>query len=131
MQLFGVPMDMLPDVARRAATSVREHGDIGVDSIGIAGDQQAALFGQGCVTRGMGKNTYGTGAFTLNTGTERLAARRPAHTIACDADNIGSRDLHSGRRGPGCATDSASKGKRYRRWLARSSRRAACTSFPR
>jgi glycerol kinase len=54
---------------------------------GIAGDQQAALFGQGCVAPGTAKNTYGTGAFLLlNTGTRRA---RSTHglltTLACDA----------------------------------------------
>ena len=43
---------------------------------GIAGDQQAALFGQGCFGRGMAKNTYGTGCFMLmNTGTQPVASR--------------------------------------------------------
>jgi glycerol kinase len=43
---------------------------------GIAGDQQAALFGQACVKPGMVKNTYGTGCFMLmNTGTKRIASR--------------------------------------------------------
>jgi glycerol kinase len=89
-ELFGVPMEMLPDVRPSS-------GDFGVSSsailgaeipiLGIAGDQQAALFGQGCVTRGTGKNTYGTGAFLLlNAGTERPAARNGLlTTIACDA----------------------------------------------
>src|SRR5205823_4132544 len=54
---------------------------------GIAGDQQAALFGQGCFTPGTAKNTYGTGAFLLlNTGTERVRSTRGLlTTIACDA----------------------------------------------
>ena len=89
-ELFGVPMEMLPDVRPSS-------GDFGVSNttilgaeipiLGIAGDQQAALFGQGCVTRGTGKNTYGTGAFLLlNTGTERPSARDGLlTTIACDA----------------------------------------------
>src|SRR5919205_191195 len=43
---------------------------------GIAGDQQAALFGQACTKPGMAKNTYGTGCFMLmNTGTKRIASR--------------------------------------------------------
>jgi glycerol kinase len=88
--LFGVPMEMLPDVRPSS-------GDFGVSTsailgaeipiLGIAGDQQAALFGQGCVSRGTGKNTYGTGAFLLlNTGSERPAARNGLlTTIGCDA----------------------------------------------
>ena len=88
--LFGVPRAMLPAVRP-------SRGDFGVASarhfgaplpiLGVAGDQQAALFGQGCVAPGQAKNTYGTGAFMLmNTGT-----RRPEPgdglltTLACDA----------------------------------------------
>jgi glycerol kinase len=53
---------------------------------GIAGDQQAALFGQGCWTRGTSKQTYGTGAFLLlNTGPQRPAAAPGLlTTLACD-----------------------------------------------
>jgi glycerol kinase len=52
---------------------------------GVAGDQQAALFGQGCVRAGLAKNTYGTGAFLLlNTGTERVASQHGLlTTVAC------------------------------------------------
>src|SRR5690606_37538031 len=52
---------------------------------GVAGDQQAALFGQGCVRPGMAKNTYGTGAFLLlQTGSERVASERGLlTTVAC------------------------------------------------
>ncbi len=54
---------------------------------GIAGDQQAALFGQGCTRPGMAKNTYGTGCFLLlHTGDEPVASRNGLlTTIACDA----------------------------------------------
>ena len=53
---------------------------------GIAGDQQAALFGQGCWRSGQAKNTYGTGAFLLlHTGSHRIASERGLlTTIACD-----------------------------------------------
>ncbi|HEY1848875.1 MAG TPA: glycerol kinase GlpK, partial [Opitutaceae bacterium] len=56
----------------------------GVPIAGIAGDQQAALFGQGCFRAGMAKNTYGTGCFMLmNTGTRPVASRnRLLSTIA-------------------------------------------------
>jgi glycerol kinase len=89
--LFGVPMDLLPEVRRSS-------GDFGVARAdflgaevpirGIAGDQQAALFGQACFDRGSSKNTYGTGAFLLlNAGHERpTSARGILTTIACDAD---------------------------------------------
>jgi len=50
-------------------------GTQGIPIAGIAGDQQAALFGQACYRRGMAKNTYGTGSFVLmNTGTEAVAS---------------------------------------------------------
>jgi glycerol kinase len=54
---------------------------------GIAGDQQAALFGQGCVEPGMAKNTYGTGCFLLmNTGDRPVESRHGLlTTVACDA----------------------------------------------
>jgi glycerol kinase len=89
-ELFGVPMEMLPEVRPSSGDFGLASGSmLGVDVpiLGIAGDQQAALFGQGCVTRGSGKNTYGTGAFLLlNTGAERPVARDGLlTTIACDA----------------------------------------------
>ena len=88
--LFGVPMSMLPDVRRSSGDFGVARGDLlGVDAPirGVAGDQQAALFGQGCWTRGTGKNTYGTGAFLLlNAGTERpTAGSGLLTTMACDA----------------------------------------------
>jgi glycerol kinase len=54
---------------------------------GVAGDQQAALFGQGCVETGMAKNTYGTGAFLLlHTGDRAVASQHGLlTTIACDS----------------------------------------------
>jgi glycerol kinase len=88
--LFGVPMEMLPEVRSSSGdfgTSTSAILGAEIPILGIAGDQQAALFGQGCVTRGTGKNTYGTGAFLLlNTGAERPATRGGLlTTIACDA----------------------------------------------
>ena len=88
--LFGVPMSMLPAVRRSSGEFGIARGDLlGVDApiLGIAGDQQAALFGQGCWARGTGKNTYGTGAFLLlNAGAARpSAAGGLLTTIACDA----------------------------------------------
>ncbi|HCL00746.1 MAG TPA: glycerol kinase [Candidatus Marinimicrobia bacterium] len=71
-KLIGVPLTMLPEVKR----SMDDYGTVesikciqGVPILGVAGDQQAALFGQGCITRGSVKNTYGTGCFAMmNTG---------------------------------------------------------------
>ena len=88
--LFGVPGEMLPEVRRSSGDfGVARRDVLGVDApiLGIAGDQQAALFGQGCWTRGAGKNTYGTGAFLLlNAGEKRpRASEGLLTTIACDA----------------------------------------------
>jgi glycerol kinase len=69
LELFGVPAHALPEV--RASAGVLGitrpealHGHA-VPVAGVAGDQQAALFGQACIDPGMGKNTYGTGSFVL------------------------------------------------------------------
>jgi glycerol kinase len=69
LELFGVPERALPRVVASAGELARTrpacmHGHA-VPVAGIAGDQQAALFGQACVDPGMGKNTYGTGSFVL------------------------------------------------------------------
>lgn len=88
--LFGVPSAMLPEVRRSSGDFGIARGELlGVDApiLGVAGDQQAALFGQGCWTRGAGKNTYGTGAFLLlNAGVDRpTAGSGLLTTMACDA----------------------------------------------
>lgn len=72
LALFGVPRSMLPEVRSSSEvygeTSTR-YTECTIPIAGIAGDQQAALFGQLCTERGMLKNTYGTGCFLLmNTG---------------------------------------------------------------
>jgi len=72
-QLFGVPRRALPAVRPscgrfgvvRGALGARETALSGVPVSGVAGDQQAALFGQACVSPGMAKVTYGTGSFVL------------------------------------------------------------------
>lgn len=73
LQLFNVPRSMLPNV--RSSGEVYGFANVGdaiVPIAGIAGDQQAALFGQGCFEQGEGKNTYGTGCFLLmNAGEAR------------------------------------------------------------
>src|SRR5439155_9219832 len=62
-----------------------EHLGAEIPVAGIAGDQQAALFGQGCVAPGQAKNTYGTGAFLLLVTGKRRAAAAPGllTTLAC------------------------------------------------
>jgi glycerol kinase len=67
--LFGVPASALPEVrpsSGRFGTTVAEGGiPAGIPVSGMAGDQQAALFGQACFSPGATKNTYGTGSFVL------------------------------------------------------------------
>jgi glycerol kinase len=71
-ELIGVPLAMLPEVRPSSALLAdTEPGLLGaaLPLAGLAGDQQAAMFGQACLARGSAKNTYGTGAFALlNTG---------------------------------------------------------------
>jgi glycerol kinase len=79
LKLFGVPRTMLPEV-RSSSEIYGEVGPVplagGIPVGGIAGDQQAALFGQSCTAPGLAKNTYGTGCFLLqNTGTQAVASR--------------------------------------------------------
>ena len=86
-ELFGVPMRALPEV-------VPSYGEVGrtdpsaflgldVPVAGIAGDQQAALFGQGCYEPGRSKCTYGTGSFVLvNTGSTPVLSDRLLTTVA-------------------------------------------------
>ncbi len=74
-ELLHVPIDALPAIVASSGRIGRtvDHPGIpaGVPISGVAGDQQAALFGQACIRPGMAKNTYGTGSFVLlNVGTE-------------------------------------------------------------
>jgi glycerol kinase len=85
LALLRVPRACLPRIADSSAVL----GEVRVGGAdrplaGIAGDQQAALFGQGCFEPGMAKNTYGTGCFLLmNTGTQPLHSRhRLVTTVA-------------------------------------------------
>ncbi|MCE3003832.1 MAG: glycerol kinase GlpK [Xanthomonadaceae bacterium] len=88
LALFDVPAACLPRIlpsANRAGLFARIEGHE-VPLAGIAGDQQAALFGQTCFRPGMAKNTYGTGCFMLmNTGERPLRSRhRLLTTVAWD-----------------------------------------------
>jgi glycerol kinase len=77
LALFGVPRSILPEV-RSSSEVYGECNLFGapIPIAGIAGDQQAALFGQVCTKPGMVKNTYGTGCFMLmHTGTKPIASR--------------------------------------------------------
>ena len=80
MTLLDIPANMLPEV--RPSSGVfgltEPHNFFGceVPIAGVAGDQQAALFGQACFEPGLAKNTYGTGCFLLmNTGTEPIHSK--------------------------------------------------------
>lgn len=89
LEILGVPAAMLPEV--RPSSEVYGHTaehlffGKGIPIAGVAGDQQAALFGQACYGRGMAKNTYGTGCFMLmNTGREPIVSSHGLlTTIAC------------------------------------------------
>jgi glycerol kinase len=80
LELFGVPRPVLPEIRSSSEVygttkNVRGLPD-GIPVCGIAGDQQAALFGQACFAPGQAKCTYGTGAFLLqNVGTEPVTSR--------------------------------------------------------
>ncbi|HEY4336002.1 MAG TPA: glycerol kinase GlpK [Puia sp.] len=81
LRLFDIPAAILPEVRSSSELyghtgSIMAPGSVGVPIAGIAGDQQAALFGQLCTQPGMVKNTYGTGCFLLmNTGTKAVVSK--------------------------------------------------------
>ncbi len=87
LKLFGIPLSIMPEV--RSCSEIYGMTDSSVTGFqipvsGIAGDQQASLFGQLCVDEGMVKNTYGTGCFMiLNTGSRPvISTNRLLTTIA-------------------------------------------------
>ena len=87
LDLFQVPRSALPDIVDSSGSLAESSSSVTVQSIpisGIAGDQQAALFGQVCFSPGMVKNTYGTGCFLLmNVGTEPVySANKLLSTVA-------------------------------------------------
>jgi glycerol kinase len=90
LAIFGVPRESLPAVHRSSeavGTADAAHLGFEVPIAGIAGDQQAALFGQGCWVPGRAKCTYGTGAFLLlAVGSEPPATEHAGvlATLACD-----------------------------------------------
>jgi len=91
LEIFGVPEAMLPEVKPSSGVfgTTVPAGALpgGVPVAGIAGDQQAALYGQGCWQPGMVKNTYGTGCFVMvNTGSElQRSCCGLLTTVCCDA----------------------------------------------
>lgn len=92
LKLFGIPECILPEVKPSLGVNAYTDASIFGKSLpigGIAGDQQAALFGQGCFEKGDTKNTYGTGCFLLmNTADERKFSKNGLlTTLACsDSD---------------------------------------------
>jgi glycerol kinase len=83
LEALQVPDSLLPEV-RPSSGVFGETGLLGaaIPVAGVAGDQQAALFGQACFSPGMAKNTYGTGAFLLmNIGDRRVASQSLISTI--------------------------------------------------
>ncbi|MFN8510920.1 MAG: glycerol kinase GlpK [Deinococcaceae bacterium] len=98
LNIFEIPKTMLPEV--RPSSSVYGYTSeaiLGrrVPIAGMAGDQQAAAFGQNCVHPGMAKNTYGTGCFALlHTGTNAVASKhRLLTTLGCTVDGRASYHL--------------------------------------
>lgn len=91
LSLFGIPASVLPEVRSSSEVYGLTSGIFGsaIPVAGIAGDQQAALFGQMCVEQGMVKNTYGTGCFMMmNTGSIPMKSRnRLLSTIAWKIGN--------------------------------------------
>jgi len=77
LSLFGIPENLLPEVRSSSEVYGSTSGSFvpGIEISGIAGDQQAALFGQMCIEPGMVKNTYGTGCFmVMNIGTKPISS---------------------------------------------------------
>lgn len=80
LEILSIPKSMLPEVRSSSEIYSKTAANLffgeEVPISGIAGDQQAALFGQACFEAGMAKNTYGTGCFLLmNTGTEAVRSK--------------------------------------------------------
>ncbi|GAA3991867.1 glycerol kinase GlpK [Allokutzneria multivorans] len=84
---MDIPLSMLPEIRSSSEEygKVRERGALaGIPISGILGDQQAATFGQACLSPGEAKNTYGTGNFVLlNTGTEKVLSENGLLTTVC------------------------------------------------
>jgi len=74
LKLFGIPESLLPEV--RSCSETYGKSTWGIPITGVAGDQQAGLFGQMAIEPGMVKNTYGTGCFVMaNTGNKPVASK--------------------------------------------------------
>lgn len=88
LDILKIPVQMLPDV--KSSSSIFGHTADSIPIAGIAGDQQAAMFGHGCFYQGMAKNTYGTGCFMLlNTGDKQIKSKNGliSTLLATDSDS--------------------------------------------
>jgi glycerol kinase len=95
LRLFNIPASVLPEVRSSSevygtTASIMAPGSVGMPIAGIAGDQQAALFGQLCTRPGMVKNTYGTGCFLLMHTGEK-AVRSENNLLTTIAWTLGGR----------------------------------------
>jgi len=78
LEMFSIPASMLPEVRSSSEIYGKTSGQLGygIPIAGIAGDQQASLFGQMCIEPGMVKNTYGTGCFMImNIGNKPITSK--------------------------------------------------------
>ena len=92
LRIFDIPRSILPEVRDSQGVIAEARGDLaGVPIAGVAGDQQAALFGQVCTRPGMVKNTYGTGCFLLMHAGETPAISKH-RLLSTVASRIGGRD---------------------------------------
>lgn len=92
LKLFDIPASVLPEVKMNDEVFAYTSGNlmnVKIPIAGIAGDQQAAMFGQMCIEKGMAKNTYGTGCFLMmNTGSEMVNSQHKLlSTIAWNLNN--------------------------------------------
>ena len=90
LRLFQIPPQVLPDIVSSSGVvgdADDTHLGFSLPIAGLAGDQQSALFGQGCVRAGLAKNTYGTGAFLLMFTGDRVPSPSAGllATAACDS----------------------------------------------
>ncbi len=134
LDIMGIPASMLPEVKSSSEVYGHTHAaHLGVEIpiAGVAGDQQAALFGQQCTRPGMVKNTYGTGCFMMmNTGSKPIeSSNNLLTTIAWKLDGqvqyalegsifIGGAVVKWLRDGLGIIRHSADVGRWRRKWTA-------------
>ncbi len=142
LAIFGVPRGLLPSIVRSSGAvgeTEASHLGFSLPIAGLAGDQQAALFGQGCCEAGLAKNTYGTGAFLLVHRATGCRVRRVA-ARDCRVRTAGRAGLRAGgqclrrRRGGPVASGRARAHRRTprkpMRWPGVCRTPAAFTSSP-